>query len=134
MPRTTRGRGSRTTKSATRVLASGSQASRVQTRSRGSTVAGQKRKSANPEEGASRSKQGRAIPQDTETENDAPTTPLTQADIPQIVEAVLNNLLAPHETTHDNESHTQDNLGKPVTSLCVFHISLQRVGSKVTGA
>ena len=133
MPRTTRGRGSRTAKSATRVSASGSQASRVQTRSQGSTVAGQKRRNVNPR-GASRPKRGRAIPQDTETENDAPTTPLTQADIPQIVEAVLNNLSAPHETTHDDDSHTQDNLGKPVTSLCVFHTSLQRVGSKVTGA
>ena len=134
MPRTTRGRGGRTTKGSTRVVASGSQESRVQTTSQGPTVAGQKRKNTNPGEGASRPKQGRAVSQDTETENDTQTMPLTQADIPQIIEAVLNNLSAPHETTHDDDSHTQDNLGKPVTSLYVFHTSLRGVSNKVTSA
>ena len=50
--------------------------------------------------------------------------PLTQTNIPQIVEAVLNNLSAPHETIHDDDSHTEDNLGKLVASLCAFHTSL----------
>ena len=133
MPRTTKGRGYRITKDTTRV-ARGSQESRVQTRSQGSTVAGQKRRSTNPGEGASRSKRGRGVSQDTEAGNEAPTTPLTQADIPQIIEAVLNNLPAPHETTYDDDSHTEDNLGKPVASLRVFHTSLRRVSSKVTSA
>ena len=126
MPRTTRGRGYRTTKSTTRVTR-GSQELRVQTRSQGSTVAGQKRRITNPGEGASQSERGHAILQDTEAGNEAPTTPLTLANIPQIVEAVLNNLLALHETTHDDDSHTEENLGKPVASLGVF-------SSKVTSA
>ena len=81
----------------------------------------------NPGEGALRSKREHAISQDTEARNETPTTPLTLADIPQIIEAVLNNLSAPHETTHDDDSHTEDNLGKPVASLGVF-------SSKVTSA
>ena len=70
----------------------------------------------NPVEGALWPKLGRAILQDTKTKNDAPTMPLTQANIPQIVEAVLNILSAPQETTHDDDLHTQENLGKPVTT------------------
>ena len=93
------------------------------------TVAGQKRRNTNPGEGASQPKQGHVASQ--ETENDALTTALIQTDIPQIVEAVLNNLSAPQDTTHDDDSHPQDNLGKPVTSLCVLHTNLQRVSSKV---
>ena len=61
-----------------------------------------------------------AILQDTETKNNAPTTPLTQANIPPIAEAILNNLSAPHETTHDDDSHTQDNLGKSVIVYVYF--------------
>ena len=125
MPRTTRG---------TTRVARGSQESRIQTRSQGSTVAGQKLRNTSPGEGALQSKRGRGISQDTEAGNEAPTTPLTQADIPQIVEAVLNNLPAPRETTYDDDSHTEEKLGKLVASLRVFHTSLQRVSSKVTSA
>ena len=116
MPRTTKGIGYCTTKGTTQN-ASRSQESRIQTRSLGLTVAGQKRRITNPGEGASWSKRGHAVSQDTKARNEAPTMLLTQADIPQIVEAVLNNLLALHETTHDNDSHTENNL-----DLC--HVSL----------
>ena len=138
MPRTTRGRGSRTSKGTTHVALG------VQTRSQGSTVTGQKRGNTNPGEGPSqpkrgrgntnpgegpsRPKRGRAASQDTQPENDVSTAPLTQANIPQIVEAVLNNLSALHETTDADDSHkttdaddshTQENLGKRVTNLCI---------------
>ena len=134
MPKTTRGRGSCTTKGTTHVPARESQESGIHTRSRGSIVAGQKQKITNPGVETSWSKRGCAISQDTEARNEGPTMPLTQADVPQIVEAVLNNLSAPHETTQDDDSHTEDYLGKPVVSLCVFHTRLQRVSGKVTSA
>ena len=118
MPRMTRGRGSRTSKGTTCVALG------VQTRSQGSTVTGQKRGNTNPGKGPSRPKQGCAASQDTQPENDASTVPLTQANIPQIVEAVLNNL---HETTDADDSHIQENLGK---QACVFKPVFQGLAAR----